>query len=71
LLTYPGDGIDLNRTYDFNWAHGGSGEVTSERYRGEMPFSEPETRALAGLAQRERFLLSLTYHSQGKVIYYP
>ena len=70
-VTYPGDGIDLNRTYDFNWAHGGSGEVTSERYRGERPFSEPETRALASLAQRERFLLSLTYHSQGEVIYYP
>ncbi len=71
VIQYPGDGIDLNRTYDFNWAHGGSGDVTSERYRGEMPFSEPETRALAALAQRERFLLSITYHSQGEVIFYP
>ncbi len=69
-VMYP-DGVNLNRTYDFNWAHGGSGERTNMRYRGPFPFSEPETRALAGLARQKRFLLSLTYHSQGEVIYYP
>ena len=70
LHEFP-EGVDLNRNYDFNWAHGGSGDSTSERYRGPFPFSESETRAMADLAKRERFLLSITYHSQGEVIYYP
>jgi len=65
------DGVNLNRTYDFNWGHGGSGDRTNMRYRGPFPFSEPETRAFAEFARQKRFLLSLTYHSQGEVIYYP
>jgi len=69
-LNYP-DGVDLNRNYDFNWAHGGSGDANSGRYRGPFPFSESEGRAIAGLAQQQRFVLSVTYHSQGEVIYYP
>jgi hypothetical protein len=70
VANYP-DGIDLNRNYDFNWARGGSHEPTSGRYRGEFPFSESEPRALANLARQKRFVLSVTYHSQGEVIYYP
>lgn len=69
-LNFP-DGIDLNRNYDFNWAHGGSGEPASGRYRGRLPFSEAEPRAIAELARQQRFLISLTYHSQGEVIFYP
>jgi hypothetical protein len=69
-LNYP-EGVDINRNYDFNWAQGGSGEANSGRYRGPFPFSESEPRALAGLAQQQRFILSITYHSQGEVIYYP
>jgi len=69
-LNYP-EGVDINRNYDFNWAHGGSGEANSGRYRGPFPFSESEPRALANLAQQQRFILSVTYHSQGEVIYYP
>jgi hypothetical protein len=69
-VVYP-EGVDVNRNYDFNWAHGGSGDAGSERYRGPFPFSESEVRALAALAMEERFLCSLTYHSQGEVIYYP
>jgi hypothetical protein len=65
------EGVDLNRNFDFNWAHGGSGDAGSERYRGPFPFSESESAALAALAKEERFLCSITYHSQGEVIYYP
>ncbi len=70
ILNHP-DGIDINRNYDFNWAGGGTGEPTSGRYRGPFPFSENEPRAIADLARAERFLLSISYHSQGEVIYYP
>jgi hypothetical protein len=65
------EGVDLNRNYDFNLAHGGSGDPQSERYRGEFPFSESEARAIAALAREKRFLCSLTYRSQGEVIFYP
>jgi hypothetical protein len=64
-------GVDLNRNYDFNWAHGGSSDPSSERFRGPFPFSESEPQAFAALARQERFLLSVTYHSSGEVIYYP
>lgn len=70
VANFP-DGIDINRNYDFNWAHGGSGDAASGRFRGAYPFSEAEPRALAGLAQEHRFVLSVTYHSQGEVVYYP
>ncbi|MBK7256841.1 MAG: hypothetical protein IPI01_03280 [Ignavibacteriae bacterium] len=70
VLNHP-DGVDINRNYDFNWGGGGAGEPTSGRYRGPFPFSENEPRAIAELARKERFLLSITYHSQGEVIYYP
>jgi hypothetical protein len=70
LLNYP-DGVDINRNYDFNWAGGGAGDGGSGRYRGPFPFSESEPRAIAELARRERFVLSITYHSQGEVVYYP
>lgn len=66
-----GDGIDLNRNFDYNWAHGGSGDSSNQRYRGTYPFSESECVAVAELAKRQKFLLSITYHSQGEVIYYP
>jgi hypothetical protein len=65
------DGVDINRNYDFNWAHGGSPDPQSGRYRGAYPFSESENQALASLARSKRFLASITYHSQGEVIYYP
>jgi hypothetical protein len=70
LYDYP-EGVDINRNYDFNWAHGGSDDPTSERYRGPFPFSESENRAMRSLADAEKFLLSISYHSAGEVIYFP
>ncbi len=64
-------GVDLNRNYDFNWAFGGSGDPSSDRYRGPFPFSESESRAFAQFAHAHRFLVSVTYHSFGEVVYYP
>jgi len=70
LYEYP-EGVDINRNYDFNWGHGGSDDPMSERYRGPFPFSESENRAMRSLADAERFLLSISYHSAGEVIYFP
>lgn len=66
-----GEGVNINRNYDFNWTMGGSGEPGQHGYRGEYPFSEAENRAMRTLALRKRFLLSLSYHSSGEVIFYP
>lgn len=71
LYEYEHDGIDLNRNFNFNWAHGGSGDSTNQRYRGPYPFSEGAARALKSLAKSQRFGASITYHSQGEVLYYP
>lgn len=65
------EGVDVNRGYDFNWAMGGTGEPASDRYRGEHPFSEAENRAMRRLLELKPLVLSVSYHSQGEVIYYP
>ncbi|MGA7304313.1 MAG: M14 family zinc carboxypeptidase, partial [Rhodothermales bacterium] len=70
LYDYP-EGVDVNRNYDFNWARGGTSDSTSVRYRGAYPFSEAENRAMRSLVSRIRPTLSISYHSQGEVVYYP
>jgi len=65
------EGVDVNRGYDFNWAMGGSDQPDSDRYRGPRPFSEAENRAMRHLLELKRFVLSISYHSQGEVIFYP
>lgn len=65
------EGVNVNRNYDFNWTMGGSGEPAVNGYRGEYPFSEAENRAMRTLALRKQFLLSVSYHSSGEVIFYP
>lgn len=65
------EGVDVNRGYDFNWAMGGSDDPHGVSYRGAHPFSEAENRAMRALADRRQFLLSVSYHSQGEVIFYP
>ncbi|MCF7688078.1 MAG: hypothetical protein K9N01_07230 [Cephaloticoccus sp.] len=67
---YP-EGVDVNRGYSFNWALGGSNDPVGPSYRGAHPFSEAENRAMRNLADQRQLLLSISYHSQGEVIYYP
>jgi len=71
-----GDGVDLNRNYDFLWGLGGSPDPSHREYRGPYPFSENEARAIRDLAQRERFIFDICYHSHrqweyGEAVYYP
>ncbi len=67
---YP-EGVDVNRGYDFNWAMGGSGNPDDPSYRGSFPFSEAENRAMRRLVDERQFLLSISYHSQFEVVFYP
>lgn len=43
--------VDLNRNWNISWANGES-ETASETYHGPAPFSEPETRIVAGLGSQ-------------------
>ena len=61
-----GDGVDLNRNFDYRWGYdneGSSPDTPSETYRGPAPNSEPETRALDRLMRRVGFEFFVNYHS--------
>ncbi|HEX2418548.1 MAG TPA: M14 family zinc carboxypeptidase, partial [Micromonosporaceae bacterium] len=69
----PGDGVDPNRNFSTHWGYdneGSSPDPTSETYRGTAPASEPETRALDGLARRIRFEYVINYHSAAELLLY-
>ena len=70
-------GVDLNHNYDAGF-YKGKLEAAKEgitrpgptRYSGAHPESEPESAAMAYLARRECFDMTLCFHSQGEVIYW-
>jgi Zinc carboxypeptidase len=69
----PMRGVDLNRNFPFRW-NSGNKKASSEDpnnvyFRGVAPGSERETRAIMNLAERERFLYSLSFHAvSGKIL---
>lgn len=71
----PMRGVDLNRNYPFRWNSGNkrasSGNINSVFYRGQIPGSEPETKAMMSLAKDERFLFSMSFHSFATALLYP
>ena len=70
-----GEGVDLNRNYPFRWGalgeRGSRSVKTSPWYRGPAPASEPETQAMMRLADQERFVASLSFHTNGTLILTP
>ncbi len=67
-------GVDLNRNYGFEWGfnnQGSSGNPNSEIYRGQAPFSEPETQAVRDFCIDHRFRICMNYHTFGNVLIYP
>jgi len=69
------DGVDLNRNYPFRWhtlgETGSRSDPEASWYRGPSPASEPETRAMMGLADRERFVMLISFHTAGTKILVP
>jgi hypothetical protein len=65
------EGVNCNRNYDFNWVYGGSGTAWHYDYRGAFPFSEEENVAMRDLAVQQKFVISISYHSFGEIVYYP
>lgn len=63
------NGVDLNRNWDAGWrrdSYGPSGLVPGGG--GTRPFSEPETRALAGYLVGRPFVAAIFLHSKGGVV---
>jgi hypothetical protein len=69
------EGVDLNRNYPFKW--GVLGEIGSRswpdhpHYRGSAPATALEVQAMLRLAERERFVASISYHTSGTAIMPP
>ncbi len=61
-------GVNLNRNYDAEWVKDPSDNGLGSS--GEYPFSEPETKALKDLCERELFDASVSYHAAGEIIYW-
>ncbi len=67
-------GVDLNRNYGYLWGfdnEGSSPEPSSAVYRGQAPFSEPETRAIRDFFLSKNFRALVSYHSYSQIILYP
>lgn len=67
-------GVDLNRNYGYQWGfddQGSSPVPESQTYRGESPFSEPETQAVRDFCNAHNFQLALNYHTHGNLLVYP
>lgn len=63
------DGVDLNRNYSTGWTNG---ESYADNYSGPYPFSEPETKAIKGLAESlDNLAITVDLHSYLGMIMYP
>ncbi len=67
-------GVDLNRNYGYEWGHDNSGSspnMSSETYRGDAGFSEPETQNMKILCDAHDFKIAMNYHCYGNLLIYP
>lgn len=66
-----GKGVDLNRNFDAGWElFADRGSASSERYKGEAPFSASEAKALRDYTLKYDFDVTVSYHAMGSMIYY-
>lgn len=70
-------GVDINHNYDAAWEISKKRETIYgihgpcyRRYSGPSAESEPETKAVVSFTRKHNFKLALSYHSQGRVIYW-
>ena len=70
-------GVDLNLNYPADWEQArknkfeqGYTQPGPRDYVGGSPLDQPETAAMAELTERVRPALTLSYHTQGNVIYW-
>ena len=66
------NGVDLNRNFDALWESYNDhlGHASADHYKGTTPECEIESKALADLTRQVKFDATLSYHTQGEVIYW-
>ena len=66
------NGVDLNRNFDALWESYNDhlGHASADHYKGTAPECEIESKALADLTRQVKFDATLSYHTQGEVIYW-
>lgn len=65
------NGVDLNRNFAYGWEeYEGVSAPAADRYKGETPGSEPETRLLMELTQRVQPVAAVSYHATGSLLYW-
>lgn len=66
-----GNGVDINRNFDALWeSYAGPSHPSCDHYKGESVGCEPESAALIQLTETEMFDRTISYHTQGSVIYW-
>jgi g-D-glutamyl-meso-diaminopimelate peptidase len=64
-------GVDLNKNYPAKWEHANQVKSPGPRgYKGEKPFSEPETKSIEEYIKANAFETVLCYHSAGNLVYW-
>ena len=64
-------GVDLNRNYGYQWGlddNGSSPNPNSQTYRGDAPFSEPETQMIRDFCVAHQFLMCFSYHTYSNLL---
>ncbi len=71
------NGVDLNLQYPANWERAKEIKYSQgftipgpRDFVGSAPLSEPESRAVYDFTRNHNFRLTLSYHSQGEIIYW-
>jgi Zinc carboxypeptidase len=74
-VTSPGGygiGVDLNRNYGGLWGGNGASDLAADpTYRGEGPFSEPETQAIRELISSRQVVMMITNHTFSNLVLRP
>jgi len=65
-----GNGVDLNRNFDFQWS-GGSSNPGGEDYKGPSALSEPESQFLSNLVSSYKPAVFIDIHSGDKSLLMP
>ena len=65
-------GVDLNRNFNADWEEYDDGiyHPSSDHFKGVKYESEAESKAIADLTREKRFDRTISYHTQGEVIYW-
>ncbi len=64
-------GVDLNRNFDALWEeYYGTDYPSSDHYKGTSIGCEAESSALINLTENNNFLYTISYHTQGEIIYW-